>query len=449
MMIKRVVLVVVGLLFVGLLSMESWLGISPWRMQDNLVVVTGLAAKLTCSGRHLSHLDAEQALQDVVSYSAIASALNVDYDDAAGSVTVDLYGLSKTSARYREGLGCTLETGDTSALDSIVVPQLAASDGAWPAGSNVATIVADHQSLLQQMLDHDNAAGLNTRALLMVRDGQIVAESYAEGFDAFTPLMGWSMGKSLTSIMLGHFEMQGRLDVGEDQLFDAWANDERSGITIENLLRMSSGLEFEEIYAPGSDATHMLISAHSASSVALQSELAESPGDYFYYSSGTTNLLQKLLFDRLGGTSQASVDYLYKEIFRPLAMVRSVLEPDPSGVFVGSSYIYASARDWARMGQLMLAGGELNGVRLLSEDWVHRVSLPNTSTNDPRYGYQFWLNRGGEALRWPSLPDDAYAMMGNRQQTVMIVPSQNAVLVRLGWTSGPYPLDGNFSAMLR
>jgi CubicO group peptidase (beta-lactamase class C family) len=448
-MIKRVLLLVVGLLLVALVSMESWLGVSPWRMQDNLVIVTGLGAKLACSGRHLSHLDADQALLDVVSYSAIASALNVDYDDAAGSVTVDLYGMSKTSARYREGLGCTLETGDTSALDRIVVPQLTVSDRAWPAGSGVATIATDRQSLLQQMLATDNAAGLNTRALLMVRDGQVVAESYADGFDAFTPLMGWSMGKSLTSIMLGHFEMLGALDVSENQLFDAWANDERSGITIENLLRMSSGLEFEEIYAPGSDATHMLISAHSAASVALRSELTQPPGDYFYYSSGTTNLLQKLLFDRLGGTSQASVDYLYTEIFGPLAMTHSVLELDPSGVFVGSSYIYASARDWARMGQLMLAGGELNGVRLLSEDWVSRIALPNTSNNDQRYGYQFWLNRGGEELRWPSLPEDAYAMMGNRQQIVMIIPSQNAVLVRLGWTSGPYPLDGNFSSMLR
>jgi hypothetical protein len=319
----------------------------------------------------------------------------------------------------------------------------------WPGGSRVATIIPEQQSQLEQMLAADNALGLNTRALLMVQQGQVVGEAYAVGIDAFTPLMGWSMGKSLSAIMLGHYELRGELDVRQDRLFDAWAGDERAGITIENLLQMSSGLDFDETYAPGSDATHMLLSAPSASDVALASGLAHSPGEYFHYSSGTTNILQRLLFDRLGGTSQASVDYLYRQILQPLAMTHSVLEPDPSGVFVGSSYIYASARDWARMGQLMLAGGELNGSRLLSEDWVRRSALPNGSDNDRRYGYQFWLNRGGEQLRWPRLPVDAYAMLGNRQQTVMIVPSQDAVLVRLGWTSGVYPLDENFSSLLQ
>jgi CubicO group peptidase (beta-lactamase class C family) len=447
-MIKRMVLIVIGLLVVGLFSMESWLGVSPWRLRDNLVVVTAMGAKLACSGHHLSGLNAEQALADVASYSPAANALNIEYDDAQGLVSADLFGLSLTRAQYRPGLGCTLDIGDTSALDTVVVPEFAAEDRPWPAGSQVDTIDPQRQAQLTQMLLADNEAGLKTRALLMVEDGHIVAESYAPGFDAFTPLMGWSMGKSLSAIMLGHLELQGKLNVQQDQLFAAWAEDERSAITIENLLHMSSGLGFEEIYAPGSDATHMLFAAHAASSVPLASELAHPPGKKFYYSSGTTNLLQQLLFERLGGTTQRSVDYLYQEIFQPLAIAHTVLEPDPSGVFVGSSYIYASGRDWARMGQLMLAGGELNGVRLLSEDWVRRSALPNHSDNDRRYGYQFWLNQGGAELRWPQLPEDAYAMMGNRQQNVMVVPSRRAVLVRLGWTNGAYPLDDNFSALL-
>jgi CubicO group peptidase (beta-lactamase class C family) len=448
-MIRRMVLIAIGLLVLGLVSMESWLGVSPWRLRDNLVVVTAMGAKLACSGHHLSGLNAEQALADVASYSPAANALNIEYDDAQGLVSADLFGLSPTQARYRPGLGCTLEVGDTSELDTVAVPALAVNDGAWPAGSQVDTIDPQRQAQLTQMLLADNAAGLNTRALLMVEDGRIVAESYAPGFDAFTPLMGWSMGKSLSAIMLGHLELQGKLDVQQDQLFSAWTADQRSAITIENLLHMSSGLGFEEIYAPGSDATQMLFSAHAASSVPLASELAHPPGETFYYSSGTTNLLQQLLFERLGGTTQRSVDYLYRQIFQPLGIRHTVLEPDPSGVFVGSSYIYASARDWARMGQLMLAGGELNGVRLLSEDWVRRSALPNNSDNDRRYGYQFWLNRGGPELRWPQIPEDAFAMMGNRQQNVMVIPSRRTVLVRLGWTSGSYPLDTNFSALLK
>jgi CubicO group peptidase (beta-lactamase class C family) len=313
----------------------------------------------------------------------------------------------------------------------------------------VDSIVPGLQRSLDQLLDTDNRAGLETRALLVVGAGAILAESYATGFDAATPLLGWSMGKSLTSIMLGQLEYRGELDVQSRQLFPEWGGDERADISIENLLQMSSGLDFDETYAPGSDSTEMLFTAHSASEVARASPLLHPPGEYFYYSSGTTNMLAQLWFDRVGGSTQQAVEQLQRQILAPLGMAATIFEPDPSGVFVGSSYIYASARDWARLGLLMLNEGELNGTRLLSQAWVARARAPNTSGNDPRYGYQFWLNRGGEELRWPALPEDAYAMSGNRHQTVMIVPSRKVVLVRLGWTAGSYPMAENFSALLQ
>ena len=216
---------------------------------------------------------------------------------------------------------------------------------------------------------------------------------------------------------------------------------------MENLLQMSSGLAFNEVYVPGSDATRMLFNAYSAAAVALDKPLEHQPGRHFSYSSGTTNLLSALLVERLGGT-QGAIDYLYSDFLAPLGMTRTVFEPDPSGVFVGSSYIYASARDWGRLGQLMLEDGELNGVRLLPTDWVARASRPSVALNDPRYGYQFWLNRGGEKLRWHGLPEDAYAMMGNRGQVVMIIPSARTVIVRLGWSASDYPVAERFSALL-
>jgi CubicO group peptidase (beta-lactamase class C family) len=129
-------------------------------------------------------------------------------------------------------------------------------------------------------------------------------------------------------------------------------------------------------------------------------------------------------------------------------MQNAVLEVDPSGTFVGSSYFYASARDWARMGQLMLNGGELMGRRIVSEDWVLRATTPNASINDKAYGYQWWLNSGNDELRFPLLPADAYFANGNRQQTVMVIPSEGAVIVRLGWTSGAYPIDINVRSIL-
>lgn len=126
----------------------------------------------------------------------------------------------------------------------------------------------------------------------------------------------------------------------------------------------------------------------------------------------------------------------------------AIFETDASGVFVGSSYLYASARDWARLGQLMLNQGELNGHRIVTEDWVSRALTPNTSENEKSYGYQWWLNKGDEQLRYPDLPEDMFYASGNRKQIVMVFPSFNAVIVRLGWTVGNYPTSENFIEIL-
>lgn len=121
---------------------------------------------------------------------------------------------------------------------------------------------------------------------------------------------------------------------------------------------------------------------------------------------------------------------------------------DPSGILVGSSYIYGSARDWARLGLLMLNKGQANRQQLISQDWVVDASVPNSSDNDRAYGYQFWLNAGQPELRWPELPKDAYAMLGNRKQVVMIIPSADTVVVRLGWSTQSYPTGENIQGLL-
>ncbi len=432
-----------------LVLMEPLVGVAPQHLPAAIEVATGMGAKLACSGRYISGLSEQQVFEDVASYSPANRLLDIRYDADQKTSTASMLGFQRMSARFREGLGCTLDIGDTSSLDSVRVLPGVANDEAWPAGSRVDSIVPGLQRSLDQLLEADNRAGLETRALLVVGRDAVLAESYAEGFGAATPLLGWSMGKSLTSVMLGQLEYRGELDIQSRQLFPEWGGDGRADISIENLLQMSSGLDFDETYAPGSDSTKMLFSAHSASDVARRSPLAHPPGEYFYYSSGTTNMLARLWFDRVGGNPQQAVEYLRGQILEPLRMAATIFEADPSGVIVGSSYIYASARDWGRLGLLMLNEGELNGTRLLSQSWVERARTPNTSGNEPRYGYQFWLNAGGSALRWPELPEDAYAMMGNRHQTVMIIPSRDIVLVRLGWTAGSYPMAGNFSALLQ
>ena len=441
------VLVVLGLLVVAPLVALPLIGLSPTDLKANVAVGTGMGGKRACSGRYLTQLDEAQVIADLTSYSAASEFLSIAYDDTSKTARASLFGLAPTTAKFREGLGCTLEIGDTSALDDLQAPRPAAVTGPWPKGEGANPIVPTLQASLDGILSRDNAAGLQTRGLVVIHKGQLVAESYARGFAPTSALLGWSMGKSLMAIMFGRLEMLGEVTVTQTSLFQAWQADERRNISLEHLLRMSSGLDFAEVYAPASDATHMLFTAHSASDVALASPAAHPPGQHFAYSSGTTNLLSRLLVERLG-SPQAALNFLVQEIYTPLGMLHSTLEPDPSGVFVASSYIYSSPRDWARLGQLMLNRGELNGHRLISAAWVARAVTPNVSANDPRYGYQFWLNGGGDVLRWPGLPEDAYAMNGNRQQVVMVVPSANAVLVRLGWTAGGYPLEQNFAELL-
>jgi len=297
------------------------------------------------------------------------------------------------------------------------------------------------------MLAADNAAGLNTRALLLVHKGEIKAEAYGQAMNAESRLLGWSMAKSLNSIMLGNLEMRGLIDLGSAPGFDAWSDDGRANIVISDMLTMTEGLKFSEQYNPGDDATAMLFTSASTSDYVLDMPLAAVPGSRFNYSSGTANLLARLYTEILGSPQQAYDDYRL-HIFAPLGFQHAVFETDASGVFVGSSFFYASARDWARMGQLMLNGGELNGVRIVTQDWVARATQPNSSDNDRAYGYQWWLNRGNERLRFAELPEDMYYASGNRQQLVAVVPSADAVIVRLGWTAGRYPVSENFGAIL-
>lgn len=437
-------LMAVGALFA--LLAPRLLGFSATRLGDAVEVATGMGAKLACSARFVSGFDEAQIIEDLASYSPANRLLDLRYDLARKRVTAKLLGMGETSASYRPGLGCALDIGDTGALDRARMAPVNTSGADWPtpdAGSGLQHL----QQKADAILARDNAAGLNTRALLVLQDGRLAAESYAPGIGPQTPLLGWSMGKSVTAMLEGRMEMLGLADAGAADLFPQWRGDARREIALEHLLHMSSGLAFDEAYAPGSDATRMLFSAHSAADVAVHSPAAFTPGAHFSYSSGTTNLIARWMRDRLGGT-QASLDFLARELLQPLDLAHTVFELDPSGVFVGSSYLYASARDWARLGQLMLDRGQFNGRQLLSEDWVARASAPNHSRNDPRYGYQFWLNGGGSELRYPQLPEDAYFMLGNREQAVMIAPSTNTVVVRLGWTAGDYPTGENFAELL-
>lgn len=425
------------------------LGFSLWHIGDAIDVSASMGAKLSCSGKFISRFSNEQIIDDLSSYSPVNQYLDIQYDSVKKTATATLFNLSTYTAKYRPATGCSLDIGDTSHLDRIVytkVPNIAAP---WPKGHMVETLNPSKQQQLEDMLKQDNAAGLNTRALVLVKNGVIQAEAYADGIYSDTKLMGWSMGKSLTAILYGRMNKLQQTDIQQTHLFSEWQDDERQHITMQNLLQMSSGIDFDEVYAPGSNLTKMLFSETSASDIVLnEGRYGESPGKHFAYSSATTNLIMRWMYNELGNSTQNTYDFLRHELLSKMSMSNTVFETDSMGLFVGSSYIYASARDWARLGLLMLNEGHINGQQLLNKEYVQAAQQQNTSENYHAYGYQFWLNQNTDNLEYPQLPTDAYFMMGNRKQAVMIAPSEDAVIVRLGWTKGSYPMNERFSQIL-
>ncbi len=426
----------------------KFLGFSIFHLGHAVQVSTSLSAKLACSAKYLTGLDDEQIVSDLMSYSPVANLVKLEYINAPTAVKASLFGMAQVTAQYRPGIGCALTYDGIETLnDTNVSPLPAPSSAPWPEGEQVKYVDLEVQAAVNNILRSDDQAGLNTRAIVVVKDGEIVAEGYADGISNKTPLLGWSMAKSVTAMMLGRLEALGKVSDADKQLFSQW-QDERQKLTLKQLLQMSSGLQFDETYAPGSDATHMLFTASSASDVAINSALAHAPDSQFSYSSGTTNLLSRYLHQVLGENVNQTVSFLQQELFIPAGIHSAVFEPDASGVLVGSSYLYATGRDWARLGLIMVNGGKINNEHILAADWIKRATSANSSDNEKAYGYQFWLNQGDDNLRWPALPEDAYAMMGNRHQSVMMIPSQSTVLVRLGWTKGDYPMEQNYAQLL-
>jgi CubicO group peptidase (beta-lactamase class C family) len=416
---------------------------------------TGYYAKIMCSAVFVSGLDPERVKQEELRPYWYVQA---DVDDSAGTVTARLFGMAPRTAVYREGLGCTLAI-DTSIEELHVQaprfeprPKLAAQP--WPVGDVVTTQQPPgvDATLLAEAVDYafaepEPSRPLLTRALLVVYRDQLIAERYAAGISAATPLPGWSMTKSVNAALIGILAGQGALDIHAPAPVPDWASDERATITLDQLLRMSSGLEFEEVYGPLSDATAMLFESHSSAHVAMAKPLAAEPDSKWSYSSGTSNVLAWIVRDaveREGGWS-AYASFPRRALFDPIGMTSAVMEPDPSGTFVASSFMHATARDWARFGLLHLRDGVWQGRRILPEGFVEYVATATKTAPIGEYGAQWWTNAGAPGnpseRRFPSAPTDAYQASGFQGQAIVVIPSRDVVIVRLGMTHDRELLD--------
>jgi CubicO group peptidase (beta-lactamase class C family) len=324
------------------------------------------------------------------------------------------------------------------------IPARARADLPWPGGDRVDPPAGVDTTVLEAALDAAFAEPYpdrtrQTRAVVVVHRGRIVAERYAPGISKDTELVGWSMTKSVTNALVGIVVGRGALDLETPAPVPEWSSpdDPRHAITLDQLLRMSSGLEFIEIYdgKPDSDDALMNYTMADTGAFAASKPLQVPPDTRWEYSSGTTNIIGRIV----RGAVDAGEYWTFprRALFDRVGMASAVLEPDASGTFVGSSYMYATARDWARFGLLYLRDGVWDSERILPEGWVEYSTTPTPgAVSGEAYGAQFWLNTEsppGSGVRWlPFLPEDAYACRGYAGQFVIVIPSRDLVVVRLG-----------------
>lgn len=414
-----------------------------------LDILTGYASKNMASGLFLANRDMSSMQNDDNAFFPVSLA-SYKVDTVERSVRSSLWGINERKAIYVEGRGAVL-LNDTKIFPDNLVPGRKISRGflPYPYGN------LPQRDTVFQELDYDqlekavnmafDPKGIKkkqTRSVLVVYKDQIVTERYANGIDSATIINGWSMAKSVTSTMYGVLQKKGLIQIEDKTGIDEWNDDDRLEITIDDLLHMNSGLAWDESYFSVSDVTKMLYLDGNMGVSQIKKPLDGEPGQSWNYSSGTTNVLAGPLMRNLFEHHQDYLDYWYKELIDRIGMHSMVVETDLSGNYIGSSYSWATTRDWAKLGLLYLHSGNWNGEQVLDSSWVGYVSKP-TPTSEGRYGAQFWLNSGGY---FPDVPKNMFYCDGFQGQFVFIFPDLDLVVVRTGLASGP---DFNVNDFLR
>ncbi len=436
-------------------------GAGPAAAQTAADLGTAVAAQIACAGIFVSgRAEADVLRDDVHALAPFARAVTLSVDRKHHTVAAAAPDAKPRTALYRPAVGCTLLTGKipVAALEQQVArlhPMTAATDNGvrltrGAARHSAAIDRAALDAAVSRVFDEPNKGGYpDTRAIVVVQHGVIVAERYAPGFDRNTRLLGWSATKSIASTLIGLLVDDGVLQLDAPAPVPEWqgAGDPRAAITLRQLLNMASGLTFKEDYEPGSDALTMLFGASDMGAYAASRPLQHAPGTAWSYSSGTSNILAGIVFRATGGTLDGVMRFARTRLFEPAGMRSALIEPDEAGVPVGSSYGYATARDWARFGQLFLDRGAAGGKQVVSRDWVDFVQTPVPAAPRPLYGGQFWLNRGDDSgpqkRMFVGLPADTFMALGHNEQIVAVIPSLGAVVVRLGWTPEGVAFDSN------
>ena len=393
-------------------------------------IITGYAAKNLASAVFVSGRDAADVEALDLHFSFIKFTSN-KVDPEKKTVT-SRFLWSKSVAAYREGYGVTLLRGKKAdALQAEVYPiplpepipeRLLPGDEA---------LAARLEPIAEALVDRKAYNG-TPFAFVVLHEGKIVAERYREGMGADTRLLSWSMAKSFTNALVGIMAKDGMLDIYAPMAIPEWQADERKAITLNDMMQMQSGLHWNENYGNRSDVNLMLHREQDMGLYAQSQPLEYEPGTHWYYSSGSTNVVMRYLRG-LFPSDEAFLSYIQERLFAPLGIWNACFEPDMSGTPVGSSYLYVTARDYARFGQLFLDDGLVGDERILPKGWVDYTRTP-ASCSEGRYGAFFWLNR---SLTLPDIPADTFSCNGHDGQQIYIIPSKDLVVVILGYSPKP------------
>jgi CubicO group peptidase (beta-lactamase class C family) len=437
---KRLMLSAAALLLLAGLAAAVYL-----RPDRALEASSGLLAHNLCSAVFISGLDPEATANELVKPMLpgfLGPLLRYHVDAALKTVETRVAGLKPMRAAFTSGYGCRLILDPRYQGPAPATPRAPSPSDAFAPDTQVST----QDSRINAALDREFTEQAAQRpryvkAIVIVKEGRVIAERYAPGFTLDTPLLSYSVAKSFTNALLGILVRQGRLRIDQPVGAPEWqrSGDPRGAVVIDDLLRMDSGIDAPETGSGFDPVTQMLYGQDDMAAFAASFPLKARPRTSWEYTSANTLILDRLIGATVGDGPSGLRAFADRELFAPLHMDHVTLEFDGAGTFVGSAHVYATARDYARFGQLFLSGGvSPDGQRILPEGWIE---YSRRSTLGAPYGAGFWTNDGPSvpaARRVANgFPKDGYFASGNRGQRIYIIPSEHLIVARFGYSPEP------------